>query len=307
MSDDRLRIGVSACLAGEQVRFDGGHKQDEFVASLGAFADLVAVCPEMEIGLGAPRESMRLVRREDRIALVAPRTGRELTAEMLAYGQRKADEIAALDLDGFVVKKDSPSCGMERVRIYGDSGIPERSGRGLFTAALLAALPLLPVEEEGRLRDAALRENFLTRTRLFHRARRLLAGEWRIADVIAIHATVKLELLAHSPVAYRALGRLIARAAQLPREELATSYLEGLMEALAIVPSRGRHVNVLQHVAGYFSRGVTSDERQEIRELIAEYEEDRAPRSTPLTLLRHHARRSGNAYLLQQAYLQRGV
>lgn len=303
---ERLRIGVSACLVGERVRFDGGHKHDDFVEELRTIADLITACPEMELGLGAPRESLRLIRRpkDDLVALVAPRSERDLTREMRSYADRKATEIASWDLDGFIVKKDSPSCGLERVRVYGPNGMPERVGRGLFTQALVAAHPLLPVEEEGRLRDAALRENFLVRVGIHHRVRHLLAGDWRIGQLIAFHSSVKLELLAHSPVAYRQLGRLVARPGQLPREELARRYFEGLMEALAILPSRGRHVNVLQHVAGHFSSKVSPDERQELVEVIAEYQKERAPRSTPLTLLRHHARKSGDRYLAQQTYLQ---
>lgn len=300
---ERLRIGVSACLVGERVRFDGGHKHDDFVEELGAGAELVTVCPEMELGLGTPRESLRLIRREQLVTLVAPRSGRDLGAEMRAYAQNKAAAIAGWDLDGFIVKKDSPSCGMERVRVWGAGGIPERVGRGLFTEALMAAHSLLPVEEEGRLRDAALRENFLVRIALHHRARRLLAGQWRIGQLIALHASVKLELLAHSPAAYRALGRLLAHPERLARAELAATYFAGLMRALAIVPSRGRHVNVLQHLAGYFSREVSRDERRELVEVIADYAQERAPRSSPLTLLRHHARKSGNRYLAAQVYL----
>ncbi|HEX8953792.1 MAG TPA: DUF523 and DUF1722 domain-containing protein [Polyangia bacterium] len=301
-----MRIGVSACLVGAPVRFDGGHKHDDFVDALGGVADLVPVCPEVELGLGTPRESMRLVRREGLVRLVAPKSARDLTDEMRRYADHKAAAIAASwDLDGFIVKKDSPSCGLERVRVYDDNGVPQRTGRGLFTEALLAAQPLLVVEEEGRLRDPTLRENFLVRLAAHRRIRRLFAGDWRLGDLVAFHSSIKLELLAHSPAAYRALGRLVAHGKRMPRAELATTYAHALMAALARVPSTGTHVNVLQHVAGYFSRSVSRDERQELGELIDDYRHERAPRTSPLTLLRHHARKRGDAYLLRQAYLQR--
>lgn len=301
----RFRIGVSACLAGAPVRFDGGHKHDDFVETLGAAAELVPVCPEVELGLGTPRESMRLVARESLVRLVAPRSGRDLTDEMRRYAERKAAAIAGWDLDGFIVKKDSPSCGLERVRVYDDHGVPRRTGRGLFTEALLVAQPLLVVEEEGRLRDPALRENFLVRLAAHRRVRRLFAGDWRLGELVAFHSSIKLELLAHSPAAYRALGRLVAEAKRRPRAEVAATYCQALMAALARVPSTGRQVNVLQHIAGYFARSIGRDERQELGELIDDYRRQRVPRTSPLTLLRHHARKHGDAYLARQSYLQR--
>ncbi|MDB4965161.1 MAG: hypothetical protein JWN44_850 [Myxococcales bacterium] len=303
----RYRIGVSACLVGAPVRFDGGHKHDDFVEALAGVADLVTVCPEMELGLGTPRESMRLVREDGLITLRAPRSGRDLTDGMRQYAQRKAAAIAAWDLDGFIVKKDSPSCGMERVRVYDHNGVAQRSGRGLFTEALMAAHPLLVVEEEGRLRDPTLRENFLVRIAAHRAVRRLFAGEWRLGELVAFHSSIKLELLAHSTTAYRALGRLVAHGKRMPRAELAAAYARGLLEALARVPSTGTHVNVMQHIAGYFSRILSGDERSELAELIAEYQEERVPRTSPLTLLRHHARKSGDAYLARQTYLQRAA
>jgi uncharacterized protein YbgA (DUF1722 family)/uncharacterized protein YbbK (DUF523 family) len=299
----RLRIGVSACLTGAAVRFDGGHKHDDFVTGLDA--ELVSVCPELELGLGAPRESLRLIRRGPDVSLVAPRSQRDLTAEMRGLARKR---VAALgDLDGFIVKKDSPTCGLERVRVYPPNGIPVREGRGLFTAELVAAWPLLPVEEEGRLRDPDLRTNFLVRVHVHHRLRHLFAQNWRRGELVAFHASIKLELMAHAPAAARQLGRLVAHLDELSPGDAALRYHQGVMQALALVPSRGRHVNVLQHVAGYFSSQLADDERRELCELIADYQGERAPRSTPLTLLRHHALRSRHPWLAQQTYLQKGA
>ena len=302
---ERLRIGVSACLVGQPVRFDGGHRRDDFVTALGRVAELVPVCPEIELGLGAPRESLRLIRRGPEVALVAPASGRDLTEAMRRFAAARAVELAGADLDGFILKKDSPSCGLGRVRIYREAGPPERNGRGLFAEALIAANPLLPVEEEGRLRDEALRESFLRRLVIHHRLRRLFAADWRLRELIAFHASVKLDLLACSPAAYRALGRLVAHAATLDPARLAADYSAALMNALAPVPTRGRHVNVLQHLAGYFHDATTADERRELGERISAYAAGREPRETPLDLLRHHARRRSIPWLSAQTYLER--
>ena len=304
METERLRIGVSACLTGANVRFDGGHCQDDFVAALGRVAELVPVCPELELGLGSPRESLRLERRDDGlVSLRAPRSGRDLTDDMQRYAADKASALAARALDGFVVKRASPSCGFERVRVYAAEGPPTRDGQGLFTTALLRADPLLVVEEEGRLRDAALRENFLVRLVVGRRVRQLFSRPWRRGELVALHASIKLELLAHSPLAYRALGRLVATAKERQPEELAREYARGVMEALAIVPSRGRHVNVLEHMAGYVSDALGDDDRRELTQLIDDYRTGREPRTTPLALVRHHVRRQAVGYLSQQSYL----
>ena len=304
---ERLRVGVSACLVGAPVRFDGGHRRDDWVAALGAVAELVPVCPEVEAGFGTPRQAMRLQRRADgKLALVTSRDGRDSSERMRAFAAARAVALADAGLDGFVVKRGSPSCGLERVRVYDADGgdrPPARDGRGLFTAALLAAQPLLVVEDEGRLHDAGLRESFLVRLLVHRRLRCLFAGPWRRGELVALHATLKLELLARSPAAYRALGRLVGCAKEWPRAELADAYARGVLAALALVPSRGRHVNALQHVAGFLASHVGADDWRELAALIDDYGAGREPRATPLALLRHHVRRHGVAYLAQQLYL----
>ncbi len=316
--EERLRIGVSACLVGAPVRFDGGHRRDEWVAALGAIAELVPVCPEVEAGFGTPRPTLRLERRRGELALVTSSSGRDVGARMRGWAAAKVAALAGCDLDGFVVKRGSPSCGMERVRVYPDastearvgaaeapagSAPPTRDGRGLFTAALMAAHPLLVVEEEGRLRDAALRENFLVRLVVHRRLKRLFAGAWRRGDLVAFHTSIKLELLAHSPSAYRALGRLVAAAKWSPRAALADQYARGVSAALAVVPSRGRHVNALQHVAGMLAERLPDEDRRELAALIDDYGAGREPRATALALVRHHVRKERVGYLQQQLYL----
>lgn len=295
---ERPRIGVSACLLGENVRFDGGHCHSDFVDALKASSELVPVCPEIELGLGAPRPSLRLLRRKDNsLSLVSPATERDLTFDMQRLARRRVAELGPLD--GFVVKKGSPSCGLERVRVYGET--VTRDGRGLFTAILMSERPLLPVEDDGRLHDDVLRERFVLRVGVHHRLRTLFASNWRLSELIEFHASMKLELLAASPKAYRDLGRLVAHGKRIDREELSARYFRELMTALANVPTRGRHVNVLQHIAGYFA----DEDRPEIHQLIADYAAGREARASALVLLRHHAKKY--PYLVAQRYLRRSV
>jgi len=302
---EEIRIGVSSCLLGNNVRYDGGHKRDAFVRdALGRHVTFVPVCPEVEVGMGTPRESVRLVRLGERVHLRGVRSGTDHTDAMERWAARRAAELEPLGLCGFVLKKDSPSCGMERVRVYGAKGVPARDGRGLFAEALLARMPLLPVEEEGRLNDAPLRENFVERVFAYRRLRDLLAGRWSVGDLVRFHTAEKLLLLAHEPAAYQALGRLVAVARRTPRAELASRYAESFMRALARIATRGRHANVLQHMAGYFKEFLPPDEKQEIQEAIGDYRRGLLPLVVPVTLLRHHVRRHGVAYLQGQTYLE---
>lgn len=299
-----LRVGVSSCLLGQHVRYDGGHKKDEFLSGLLArFVEFVPVCPEVELGLGTPRESIRLQRGGDLVRLVAPKSGQDHTEAMRRWAERRVAQLARLDLCGYVLKKDSPSCGMERVRVWGGRQ-PTRDGRGAFAAVLMAELPLLPVEEEGRLHDLALRENFVERVFAYRRLKDLFQGRWTVGDLVRFHSAEKLLVLAHEPAAYQKLGRLVAGAKRAARGALAGAYGAAYMAALAKPATRGRHANVLQHMAGYL-RGVASDdERQELAESIAEYRRGLVPLVVPVTLVRHHVRRHAIAYLAGQRYLE---
>ncbi len=299
-----IRIGVSSCLLGTNVRFDGGHKKDEFITGgLARFVEFVPVCPEVEVGMPVPRPAIRLERRGGSVHLVDPRHGVDHTEPMRRWAERRVAEIEGQDLCGFVLKKDSPSCGMLRVRVYA-GGAATRDGRGLFAEALLARLPLLPVEEEGRLHDAPLRENFVERVFAYRRWKDLLAGRWTVGDLVRFHSAEKMLLLAHDPEGYRALGRLVARAKGVPRAELAERYGEAFMRSLARPATRGRQVNVLQHMAGYFKDLATPDERQELAESIAEYRAGLVPLVVPITLLRHHVRKHRVPWLEGQTHLE---
>jgi uncharacterized protein YbgA (DUF1722 family)/uncharacterized protein YbbK (DUF523 family) len=302
---DRIRLGISACLLGDEVRYDGGHKRDSFlVDTLGPFVEWVRVCPEVELGLGVPRPPIRLVG-DDPTAprLVVERSGEDLTARMRRWADGRVAGLARLGLHGYVLKRGSPSCGLLRVRVYGEDGAPGRVGRGLFASALVDALPLLPVEEEGRLTDPGLRESFIERVFAAARWQTFLAARPRVRDLVAFHAAHKFAVLAHSPRDYVELGRVVAGAGPRLAGQTLTTYGAGFMRALSVRATRARHVNVLQHLAGFFKRRITDDERTELVEVIAEYRRGLVPLVVPLTLLKHHVRRLGIAYLADQVYL----
>jgi uncharacterized protein YbgA (DUF1722 family)/uncharacterized protein YbbK (DUF523 family) len=314
VNDERPRIGISACLLGEPVRYDSGHKRDRFLTDVfGPHLDWVPVCPEVEAGFGTPREAMRLTvspgprgraRGDANIALVLTKSGTDVTEKLQRYAGRKVSALASQRLSGFVLKKDSPSCGMERVKVYGPGGMAERRGRGLFAEALIAAMPNLPVEEEGRLADARLRENFIERVFAYQRLRRLFDSPWKTGDLVRFHAAHKLTLMAHSPAAYRALGPLVATASKRPRQELAQEYETRFMTALQMIATPGRHANVMQHMLGYLKDTLDRDAKAEMLALIEEHRHGQVPLIVPLTLLRHHVRREQIPYLEGQTYLE---
>ena len=224
-----IRIGVSTCLLGERVRYDGGHKRDAFVNDvLGRFVKFVPVCPEMEIGLGTPREAIHLRREGKRLRLVGTKSDRDLTSTMSTYARRRVNELSRLDLCGYVLKAGSPSCGMERVPVHG--GGSRATGSGLFAAELMSRLPLLPIEEEGRLRDPKIRENFIARVLAYRRLKDLFAPRWKLAALTSFHEREKAML---GPRDREALGRLVAKADELPRREISERYLAGFMAAIA--------------------------------------------------------------------------
>lgn len=300
-----LRIGVSACLLGQAVRFDGGHKRNDFLTEVfGRFVEFVPVCPEFELGLGVPRESIRLVRDGEEIRLVGNRSGADHTAAMRQFAARRAAALAREELSGYVLKKDSPSCGMMRVRVHGANGRPVRDGRGLFAQALMARYPHLPVEEEGRLNDPRLRENFIERVFAYRRLRDFFASRWSAGGLAAFHAAHHLQLLAHAPRACAELGRMAARAKSIDRRELRDSYEREFMAALAKIASPARHVKVLRHIAGYFRGQLDADSRRELAALIDGYRRGLIPLIAPISLMRHYARRFGIADLAGQVYLE---
>jgi uncharacterized protein YbgA (DUF1722 family)/uncharacterized protein YbbK (DUF523 family) len=300
-----IRMGVSSCLLGNEVRFDGGHKRDRFVTDLlGRFVEWVPVCPEVEVGMDTPRPALRLVGDGDGVRMVEIKSGRDHTEAMEKFSARRVRALRGLDLCGYILKKDSPSCGMTRVKVYGEKRMPTRQGKGLYASALMEVYPNLPVEDEGRLNDAKLRENFIERVFAYRRLSSLFRGRWTRGQVVAFHTTHKLQLMAHSTVAYRELGRLVATLKQTPRAVFREQYERGFMEALAHIASRGRNANVLQHAAGHMKKKLDSASRGELAELIHDYRKGLVPLVVPLTLVGHHVRCHDVDYLKGQVFLE---
>lgn len=308
-----VRIGVSRCLLGDPVRWDGGHKRDAYLVDVfGPSVTWVPVCPEVESGLPVPRPTMRLERSPQGGAVVngilvrlISRTGGDWTDELWQWSRTRAKALAEADLDGFILKHDSPTCGLDRVKVFGGPGTTgDRKGRGLFAEALTQALPQLPVEEEGRLSDPRLRENFIERVFAHARLRELFAERWTIGGLVKFHTAHKLTLLAHRPEAYTALGRLVAKARTLPRATLRVDYMAQFMEALRAVATPTRHVNVMQHMLGHLRGTADTFARAELRQAVAEYRAGIVPLVVPLTLIHHYAKRHQVEYLLGQSYLE---
>ena len=304
-SDAPIRVGISACLLGAEVRFDGGHKRDAFLVDvLGKYVEWVPLCPEAEAGLGTPRPSMRLVRESSGIRLVTVRDGIDVTGQLDTFARKRVAAIDEAHLCGWVLKKDSPSCGMERVKIYDGSGPPAKQGRGLFAARLIERFPDLPVEEEGRLADPRLRENFIERVFAYDRLTRLFSSRWTVGAVVAFHTAHKLTLMAHSPAAYRALGQVVAGAKGASRAAFAEDYRRRFMQALATIATPARHVNVLQHIAGYLRGRADAASRAEVATAIEDYRRGLVPLIVPITLVRHFVRALDLSYLAGQTYLE---
>jgi uncharacterized protein YbgA (DUF1722 family)/uncharacterized protein YbbK (DUF523 family) len=301
---NRIRIGSSMCLLGEKVRYDGGHKHDRFMTdTLGEFFEWVPVCPEVEVGMGTPREPIQLVQLRGDIRLLGVRSAIDHTDDMRAYAQRRVEQLARESLSGYILKKGSPSCGLDGVRLHHGRGRVTRTGRGLFAEALAARFPNMPIEEEGRLCDPRLRENWIERVFAYHRIQTLWRKRWRLGDLVTFHTVHKLVLLAHSPQAYERLGRLVARAKASKRGELREQYEREFMAALRVLATRGRHANVLQHMFGYFSDRLDDASRRELLGCIADYRRGHVPLVVPVTLVAHYVRVFGVEYLRDQVYL----
>ncbi len=302
-SDTRIALGVSACLLGEPVRYDGGHKRDAFITDvLPDYFQLIPLCPEVAIGLGIPRAPIRLVGDPARPRAVEVKDpSRDYTDALTRYAQRAAAGLGAIS--GYILKKNSPSCGMERVKVYQAEGKPPRPGRGIYAAGLMRALPLLPIEEEGRLHDPALRENFFGRVYAYRRWQRLLAEGVNAERLVAFHSRHKLLLMAHGKERLRVLGQLVAQAGKLPVPELIRRYGEAFMQALSYPATRRRHTDVLFHAMGYLKRQLDAGDKAELVALIEQYRLGRLPLIVPITLLRHHFRRHPQPYMAEQSYL----
>jgi uncharacterized protein YbgA (DUF1722 family)/uncharacterized protein YbbK (DUF523 family) len=302
---EKIKLGISTCLLGENVRFDGGHKLDRYLKdTLGQYVEYVPVCPEVECGFGVPRESFRLVGDPDNPRLVTTRTNRDHTERMTAWAKRRVMELETEDLCGYVFKSGSPSSGMERVKVYDDNGVPAKVGVGLFARIFMENFPLLPVEEEGRLHDPKLRENFVEQIFALKRWRDTLKEKQSLKTLIGFHTGNKLLLLAHSPRHHREMGKLVAAGKDLSLKELYARYQDIFLEALRVKTTNKKHTNVLMHMLGYFKEQLSAAEKQEMLELIEQYRLESLPLVVPMTLMSHYVRKYGQAYLKEQTYLQ---
>lgn len=318
------KLGISSCLLGEKVRYDGGHKLDHYLTeTLGPFVDWEPVCPEVETGLGIPREPMRLVGTAKEARLLTRRTRIDQTDRMLKWARGRLKELARENLSGFIFKSRSPSSGM-RVKTYSKEGVSGPVGPGIWAGAFMAANPLLPVEDEGRLRDAGIRENFIERVFVYHRWQQLLAERPSTSRLVEFHSDHKYLLMAHSPSHLRELGRIVSGSGNVgtgskkdagkapgrrsspgkPKAStLYAAYLPLLMEALRLQATVRKNVNVLNHMMGYFRRALAPDEKQELLEIIGDYHRGLTPLVVPVTLIKHYVRKYDEPYLARQVYL----
>lgn len=296
-------MGISRCLLGENVRYDGGHQHDRYLTdTLGKFFDYSPVCPEVEYGLPIPRESLRLVGKPESARLVTIKSGIDHTDGMLHWASGKLKELEKKDLCGFIFKSKSPSSGMQAVKVYGPSGMPVHKGVGIFAGAFMKHFPVLPVEEDGRLHDPLIRENFIERVFVYKRWQDLLKKGKSIKNLIDFHTDHKLLLLSHSTKHYNTLGKLVAVAKTYPGN-IYGDYMTILMDGLRLIATAKKHTNVLHHIMGYFKKQLSSDEKQELLEVIDNFHRQRVPLVVPVTLLAHYVRKYGEPYLERQLYL----
>lgn len=301
----KITLGISACLLGENVRYDGGHKHDRFLTdTLGKYVTYRPVCPEVECGLGVPRESMRLVGNIESPRLVTIRTRQDHTERMVRWARQRVAALEKENLCGFIFKSDSPSSGMERVKVYKDGGMPEKKGVGIFARIFIEHFPLIPVEEEGRLHDPLIRDNFIERIFTLKRwAESVEAGKGR-GRLVDFHTRHKLLILAHSEKHERLMGRMVAQdGARLPLDDVYQQYQTLLMEALRLKATPKKNANVLQHMMGYFKQQLSADEKMELTEIIYQYRMETLPLIVPVTLIGHYVRKYDQPYLKMQAYL----
>ena len=300
-----LRLGISRCLLGEPVRYDAGNKYDPFLVNvLGKHVEWIPICPEVEAGLGTPREAMRLVGNSSKPKLLTIRSGMDHTHHLLQSAKQRIADLSRLNIVGYVFKKDSPSCGIQRVRVYNSNGAIIGRGQGLFAQAFQTAFPLIPVEEEGRLQDLALRENFIERVFGYHRWQ-LLTYQKRLSRgaLVDFHTQHKHLILAHSRSHYHQLGQLVGDSKAYTPAQLRNEYGQLFMEALKVKATVRKHANVLEHIAGHLKAYLERSERAELHEVIQDYHQELVPLNVPLTLIKHYVKLFQVNYLQSQAYL----
>jgi len=299
-----LRLGISTCLLGENVRYDGGHKHDRYLTDVvGPFVEWVPVCPEVECGLPVPREAMRLVGDLENPRLMTQKTGIDHTTRMYHWAETKLEELESMQLCGYIFKSKSPSSGMRDIKVYNEKGYPAKKGVGLFAKAFMERFPLLPVEDEGRLHDAGLRENFIERVFIMHRWQQFMSNDPTAKGLLQFHTYHKLLMMAHSVKHLSLLGKLAGNIKQNSFENLTNQNIYNMMDGLKLKATVKKNVNVLQHIMGYFKKQLSKDEKQELLEVIENYHHSLVPLIVPVTLLNHYVRKYDESYLKNQHYL----
>lgn len=301
---EKIKLGISTCLLGEKVRYDGGHKLDRYlVNTVGPFVEWVPICPEHECGLPIPRESMRLVKTEKGVRLLTGKSKIDHTERLVNWSKARLDHLEQENICGFVFKAKSPSSGMRDIKIYSEQGMPLSKGSGLFADMLMRRFPYLPVEDEGRLNDAGLRENFIERVFVYFRWQQFLAAGATRKGLVEFHSDHKYLIMAHSETHMRAMGKLVANPDAKEKENLLNEYFINLMEGLKLKATVKKNVNVLQHIMGYFKKQLSSDEKQELLEVIEQYHKQLIPLIVPITLIKHYVNKYDEPYLKRQFYL----
>lgn len=302
--EEKVRIGISSCLMGNPVRWNAGHKLDRFLTgTLGQFVEYVPVCPEVEAGFGVPRESVRLVGDPENPRMITFKTKRDLTDQMTRWAEKRVKELEKEDLCGFIFKCDSPSSGMIRVKVYSDKGMPRKVGVGMFARAFMDHFPRIPVEDDGRLHNPAIRENYIERIFALKRWRDIADNSPKMGKLVDFHTRNKLLLLSHSQKHYRSMGQLVSNSQKIPLKELLDQYEQELLAALTLKTTLKKNNNVLQHLMGYFKKQLTPDEKQELLEVFEQYQREYVPLLVPLTLINHYVRKYDQPYLKIQTYL----
>lgn len=298
----RIRIAISGCLLGQEVRYDGGHRLNEYITeTLGPVFDFMPLCPEVAIGMGIPRPPIRLVRQGSEVrALGVDDPTLDVTEPLAGYADQVAPKLGRVS--GYILKKNSPSCGMARVKLYSTRGTPADKATGIYAGRLMEQCPELPFEEEGRLMDPVWRENFIERVFIYHRWQQI-ERKLTAKALVDFHARHKFIVLAHDEKIYRALGRRVAQAGRGRIADTGERYIRELMAALKKTATRNRHTHVLQHIAGYFKKHIDTTDKTELQDIISRYRRGLVPLIVPITLLRHYLRHFPDAYLSSQWYL----
>ncbi len=300
----KIKLGIAKCLLGHKVRYDGSQKLDRFLRdTLGKYVEWVPVCPEVETGMPIPREAVRLVGEIDAPRLVGRKSGEDWTDRMQKWGAERLEQLEEHDLCGYVFKYGSPSSGMTRVKVYNEKGMPRLEGSGMWARMVMNRFPHLPFEDDGRLHDSRLRENFISRVFTLKRWREVMADGYTPGKLVEFHTRHKMLIMAHNEVVYRAMGKLVAQAGTAKNETIFSQYFEMLFKALSYKHTVKKNVNVLSHAVGYFKKDLTSAEKIELLELIEQYQKELVPLIVPMTMINHYVRKYGKEYLEKQYYL----